>query len=541
MILTTGLRLPDEFVGPVKNLTALGLKLQEQALERYWSREGLQRVAAHSGQMWKLLDAEMPRSEEAYIPSRPRRCILESAGRILRSQAERKRIFELLMPLFNGRAKDAAKELYEELKEEGDQEKYGYLLNVAEQVAEFYSEHERLPRDFFELQRKPEPKRFAYTLAPDDGPEDGQAIRYRIEGDKLAGEVKLPAVAEPRSEKDWRWLPFSVELPAEFREKLAAGGVLCAPDLRLKVKPDGELIALLDVKVEVPEEKPSGDPDCGLAVDWGLRKLVTCTAVSKERQLTPPFFVFWRGLKAKLFRIREDIRRLQELRDRHEKGSAEWRAYNRKIAAAWQKYHRVQHALAHAVSAVLVLLAGIFGCRHIFVEWLVGLRGRKGRSKDLNWWITTTVRGLLFRLVKYKAKLAGIRVFMVPPGGTSRVCPRCLNVGKHVVSPRDKSEKESGSWFLCPSCGWQADRDYAGSLNVGRAGFKLAGPLFYTVGGAAEPFPSLKKGVMNPLGGAMIATTLGFWGYRRSVLLANVGKLALLVNRSLSIASPSLA
>ncbi|MGB9886503.1 MAG: hypothetical protein ACPLRW_05835 [Moorellales bacterium] len=151
MILTTGIRLPSEFVGLLKNLIALGLKLQEQALERYWSREGLEKVAAHSGQIWKLLDAEMSGPEDVYVPSRPRRCILESAGRILRSQAERKRVFELLMPLFNGKAKDAAKELYEELKEGGNQEKFGWLLNIAEQVAEFYGEHERLPRDFFEL------------------------------------------------------------------------------------------------------------------------------------------------------------------------------------------------------------------------------------------------------------------------------------------------------------------------------------------------------------------------------------------------------
>lgn len=538
MILTTGIRLPSEFVGPLKNLVALGLKLQERALERYWSREGLEKVAAHPGQIWKLLDAEMSRPAEIYVPSRPWRCVLESAGRILRSQAERKRIFELLMPLFNGKVKDAAKELYEKLKEEGSQEKFGYLFNVAEQVAEFYAGHERLPQDFFELQKRPEPKRFTCTLAPDDGPEDGQAIRYRIEGDSLVGEIKLPVVPEPRSEKDWRRLPFSVGLPQELLEKLAAGGSLCAPDLRLKVKPDGDLIAVLDVKVEVPEEGPSGDPGRGLAVDWGLRKLVTCTVVSRRGQLTPPFFVFWSGLKAKLFRIREDIRRLQDLRDRHDRGSAEWKAYNRKIAAAWQKYHRVQHALAHAVSALLALLARIFGCRYIFVEWLVTLRGRKGRSRDLNWWITTTVRGLLFRLVKYKAKLAGIRVFMVPPGGTSRICPRCLSTGKHVVSPRDKTEKESGSWFQCSSCGWQADRDYAGSLNIARAGFNLARPLSYMVGGAAEPFPPLKKGVMNSFGGAMIATTPGFSGYRRSVLLANIGKLVSLTNCDLSLASP---
>lgn len=541
MILTTSIRLPDEFVRPVKNLTALGMKLQEQALGHYWSLEGLEKVAAHSGQIWKLLDTEMSRPEDVYIPSRPWRCILESAGRILRSQAERKRIFEHLVPLFTGGARSAAEKLYEEFKAEGNQEKFGYLLNVAEQLAGFYVEHERLPQDFFEFQRKPEPKRFTYTLAPDDGPEDGQAIRYRLEGNRLAGEIKLPASPEPRSEKEWRWYSFSVELPDELQRKLIAGGSVCAPELRLKFKPDGRLIALLDVKVEVPEEEPSGDPSRALGVDWGLRKLVTCTVVSKNGQLTPPFFMFWSGLRAKLFRIREDIRKLQEERDRYEKGTPAWKEWNRKIAAAWQKYHRVQHALAHQVSTLLILLAKVFDCRYIFVEWLVTLRGRKGRNRDLNWWVSTAIRGLLFRLLKYKAKLFGLRVVMVPPGGTSRVCPRCLREGKHVVSPADKSERDSGSWFLCPSCGWQGDRDYAGSLNVGRAGLKLAGSVSYKVAGAAQPFPSLKKVAVNSSEGAMTATTLGFPGYRTGVLITNIGKLISLANSSLYLTPSSFA
>lgn len=426
-----------------------------------------------------------------------------------------------MVPFFTGGARNAAEKLYEEFKAEGNPEKFGYLLNVAEQLAEFYVEHERLPQDFFEFQRKPEPKRFTYTLAPDDGPENGQAIRYRLEGNRLAGEIKLPASLKPRSKKDWQWHPFSVKLPAELQEKLSAGGTVCAPDLRFKVKPDGRLIVLLDVKVEVPEEEPSGDSGRALSVDWGLRKLATCTVVSGNGQLTPPFFVFWSGLRAKLFRIREDIKILQEERDRYEKGTPGWKGYNRKIAAAWQKYHRIQHALVHQVSTLLVLLAKAFNCRYIFVEWLVTLRGKKGRSRDLNWWVSTAVRGLLFRLLRYKAKLAGIRVFTVPPGGTSRVCPRCLGAGKHVISPGDKTEKDSGSWFVCSSCGWQADRDYAGSLNIGRAGFNLARPVSYMVAGAALPFPS--RAASSEV---MAFTTLGFV---RSVFLVNTGCLAKLL------------
>lgn len=515
MILTTGLRLPDELVGPLKNLTALGLKLQEQVVEKYWSRDGLEKAAFHQGKVWKLLDTELLRPQDVYIPSRVWRCILESAGRLLRSMAERKRIFELLLPCFSVKAKDAAKELYDKLKEDGEQEKFGYLFNVAEAIGTFYAEHERLPRDFFELQKKPEPKKFTFTLAPDDGPEKGQVMRYKYNGEVLWGRVKLPTRPEPKSEKDWEWFSFEVRLPAELKKQLARGAGLCAPDLRLKVKPSGRLIALLDVKVEVPGEEPPGVDDRALGLDWGQRKFITGTVVSREGQLTPPFFIFWSALKAKLFRIRQQISFLQKVRGRYERKSPEWKKYNRIIASAWQKYHRIQHQLAHQVSSLLVLLARAFGCRYIFVEWLITLRGRKGRPKDLNWWVTTTVRGLLFRLLRYKARLLGIRVLTVPPGGTSCICPRCLEKGKHIKSPREPQEKDSGSWFVCPSCGYSADRDYVGSLNVGRVGFRLKRPLSYMVSGAAQPFPSQGASRRE----AMILTTLG---YIKSVFLANL-------------------
>lgn len=519
MILTTNLRLPDELVGPLKNLTDLGLKVQGQVLEKYWSHEGLEAVASSSGKVWKLLDTELSRPQDVYIPSRVWRCILESAGRVLRSIAERKRIFELLLPLFNGKAKDSAKKLFDELKENGEQEKFGYLFNVAETVANFYADHERLPQDFFELQKRPEPRKFTFTLAADDGKDTGQVMRYECDGEVLRGKVKLPTRPEPKSEKDWEWFSFETRLPQELKEKLAQGGRIHAPDLRLKCKPSGKLIALLDMKVEVPEEGPSGADDRALALDWGQRKLITGTVVSREGQLTPPFFVFWQALKAKLFRIRQQISRLQKIRDRHERKSPEWKRYNRMIASAWQKYHRIQHQLAHQVSNLLVLLAKVFGCRYIFVEWLVTLRGKNGRPKDLNWWVTTTVRGLLFRLLRYKARLLGIRVLQVPPGGTSSICPRCLEKGKHIKSPREPQEKNSGSWFICPSCKYSADRDYVGSLNVGRAGFKLKRPLSYRVSGAAQPFPS--QGASHKE--AMTFTTLG---YVKSVSLANLTALA---------------
>jgi len=66
LVLTTGIRLPGEFVGPLTNLVALGLQFKEQVLVRYRSPEGLEKVAAPSGQIWKLLDGEVSRPQDLY-------------------------------------------------------------------------------------------------------------------------------------------------------------------------------------------------------------------------------------------------------------------------------------------------------------------------------------------------------------------------------------------------------------------------------------------------------------------------------------------
>jgi transposase len=86
----------------------------------------------------------------------------------------------------------------------------------------------------------------------------------------------------------------------------------------------------------------------------------------------------------------------------------------------------------------------------------------------------TTIRGEIWRLLKYKSVLAGIRFRIIPPKDTSHTCPRC---GKRAQTFRSPSARSGvvdwGRWLRCGACGYNADRDYCASLNIARLGVTL--------------------------------------------------------------------
>ena len=120
-----------------------------------------------------------------YIPDRVWRCILELTGRTLRQQADRKRIFDLLRPMMprrpkaSSRSQDALRAVVDQCSEsisaDGSFERFSYLLNVSEQIANFYDRNERLPESYYDMQAAPGGSPFI-TFAGDDGGEKGRGV-----------------------------------------------------------------------------------------------------------------------------------------------------------------------------------------------------------------------------------------------------------------------------------------------------------------------------------------------------------------------------
>ena len=123
--------------------------------------------------------------------------------------------------------------------------------------------------------------------------------------------------------------------------------------------------------------------------------------------------------------------------------------------------------------------------------------------RTINWKVNTTIRQLIWRKLDYKASRYALQTKQVWPRGSSPECPRCGKLGHTCQSPEHPQSTPYGHWFCCPNpaCGFNADRDYVASLNVGRRALLedypsdektdvVCQPASYMGAGAALPFPS---------------------------------------------------
>ncbi len=495
------LRLPDELQVPGQALLAFSLPAMQSVVDKLWSH--LPQIAQIKGKhIWKPLEAQLTRP--ASTPSRLWRCVVEGAGRTLRAQADRLALFDRLRPLLDDAALDDPNKLLSlayDLRAElsGDFEKLGYVVNLLEQIADFYAEHERLPLSYFDLQPKPHLKTPWLTLAADDGADKGQVYTLRVEQNHLILSFKYP------QEGTWLWTP---EMSFPLPECLEPDTML-APTLRLKkVKGEAPLV-VLDFIIEDPAPPAQPTADNILAFDWGVRRLITFVILNRQgEQLAPPTFVDIGGLAGKQARLRNQIDHLKAKRAKlrkRDRGQVE-----AEIAACWRKYRAVNEALAHFAANLLLIIALVWNCNLIAGEWLKSLKARKRKNhnhfpkvRTLNWRVNTTIRQLIWRKLAYRAKRFALGTTQVWPRGTSHECPRCGGPGVTCKSPEHCESNRFGHWFCClnPACAFNGDRDYVAALNIGRRALiesypseakadEVCQPTSYRGVGAALPLPS---------------------------------------------------
>lgn len=422
----------------------------------FYQRDTLDLLGDGLKKAYKLLESRTPSPWNTRIPSRVNRGILEVAGRILRTVNARRKLFDLLVQTF-GQSPSAWS--YKKLIEQQQiYIKSQYITNIAEQTKNFFLAQDEYPQDFLQLQTAPTLHDPMITYAPDDG----QAIRMEKNGDHLDLSLKVLVAGTSKGKPEWEWVKLAVPLPP-----FLWSGPALAPDLRL-ANIHGQLLPVLDYKIQIEGAKKQTTPYF-LTVDWGVRKLITLGVFDKQgQQVCPPVFLQFEPVQKKLQRLRNEIDRLKAQRDSLPQNSSLWKKYNREIAKRWRKFRAIQKELAHLASNVIVLIAQIYNCSEIYVEWLKSLKSHK-YSHNLNWLINTTVREAIYTRVAYKASLLGIALKRpVQPYGTSQYCPRCGKHGIHTKSPNLTAELKSGGWFWCLSCGFNADRDYVACCNLAR-------------------------------------------------------------------------
>ncbi len=492
-ILSFPMRLPDAMQAEALRLLDASRSAINQIIIELFPQLDLF-VGDRAGPAWKQVESHLlTRSGHG---NRQERCEMEQAGRILRAQASRKQVFQTILPLLSEglirpaeekrparkdhtQIKEQVRALRTQMHEAGeDVDTFMAMSNLIEQACNRYLQTGAFPTTYEELQATPVLSVGHLTFAGDDGMKAGQTYRARLE---IAHFCDL----QTRQEHQHASIALRLRTPDE-QGKWAWGAWSDAITL------PPTIFAYLRQ---------------GVGFDWGVRSLITISILEKPegdepyRQVSRPVFLDTGGIDGRQARLRREIDRLRACRARYVLAVKQaliareeqeiplpahfpgWQKrvseYEARIKQCWKTYERCNRELAHLASNVLILLALVYGCRLICGENLTTLktegRGRGVRGRFRNWRNNSTVRGELWRTLKYKCHLLGMRARQVEPRGTTHTCPHCHQPAKTFASSAPSDRKKAikwGAWLCCsnPDCLWNGARDYAASVNIARLG-----------------------------------------------------------------------
>jgi len=119
------------------------------------------------------------------------------------------------------------------------------------------------------------------------------------------------------------------------------------------------------------------------------------------------------------------------------------------------KERRKVELVLHEVSKYIVELAEKNNSIIVLGD-LKGIRSQKSKGKRLNRIVNSFPFNKLSFFIEYKAHLRGIAVVKVKEDYTSKTCSRCEEEGKRL----------NQGLFKCSHCGYQANADYNGAMNI---------------------------------------------------------------------------
>lgn len=490
----------------LERLLSITQEAGQVLLAALWSEDWLYKLGGNNIPAYKVVgEDKVVLAREGlvlYLPSRIRRGIAEQVGRTLRSQSLRLQCFEDVRAIAL------------------DVELAGHLNELTRQVdgtlRTLYNKQYRwgLIRQTLQLLRKwqfkfgldislvnytdlvhPLLQTAILPYAGDDGAATGQTIQYKATTAKLTYTIKVPLKPLPLTKMDWGWLTETLRIPQKIRKRLkrALTPNPHQPELRFFTLKGGLQLPILQFSWEYEPVKArlsvtSARKDRVLAVDVGLVNLTTSVVGQAGSQITPP--IFFKQLHPQLQKIERIYTLLAHLQGKLTRYPASLPGQTHRkveLTRLYAKLNRLRKTHLYAIVKELLQQATRYGCHWIVLEDLQRYTPPKGHY-DLSRRLSNWMRGRLITTLKNKTALLGITVDLVPAYWTSSYCPRCGSKGLKVTTTTSITSNPSGRCFHCSSCGYRADRDYIGALNVYRV-FLLpkqqrntlphAKPLFY--------------------------------------------------------------
>ena len=273
----------------------------------------------------------------------------------------------------------------------------------------------------------------------------------------------------------WRWQDHTVSIWT-VNGRLRIPFVCGERQLELLQRRQGESdlgwykgMFFLSATCQVDEPKPV-DVEGALGVDLGISNI----AVDSDGQVHSA---------SQINNLRHHHRRLRA--KRQTKGS---HSAKRKLKRLSGKEHRFAQDTNHCISKKLVAKAKDTH-RAIALEDLEGIRSRvtvrRSQRATLHSWAFYQLR----TFVTYKAKRAGVPVFLVDPRNTSRTCPACGHV--------DQTNRPTQSKFSCVVCGFAGLADHIAAINIGRRAVVNPPIVARDVANASLPLELRQSAVTN--------------------------------------------
>jgi IS605 OrfB family transposase len=237
---------------------------------------------------------------------------------------------------------------------------------------------------------------------------------------------------------------------------------------------DDKMMLWISKKISKPQPYQPRDV---IAVDINERKIVYGDdRINKERDTKIDEAHRWK-LLAESLQKRYSSTRYPAWRRR--------KAILNRIRSYHRKARNILEDWARKTSPRIVELAKKLGYA-IAREDLTGLINslRKIKNKDHRTKLIIMGYKRLGKWIDWQAEKHGVPLAIVKPNGTSSECPKC-----------DSKLEENGYRRLkCPRCGFEADRDIIGKLNIRRRALKILG----ISGGVLAPLTAPQMTDVNP-------------------------------------------
>lgn len=484
--LSLPVRLPVEDQLQYNRLGDLTKRVANHVIQRYWTPAHLSGISESAYQALNYFDERQAFSTlDLYLPSRIKRCLLQKVGETLRSHADKRDAFQTIrsiLPTHKIR-RIHTRQIKETLWDAGDYLSSGYVDSLIGQLNAYYDRHGEYPESYFDVQDCPEYERGVLPYSADDGPTNGQAVKYDYDRDAqtLTIELKTPDTLEPEAHSDWTWTEYELLGYDAFHDLLYHGD-LSAPSFHpTETKTDRTYYELL-FAVDVERTEKPDTVDTVLAIDGGLRKDATAVVITSEGdQLSRPYFIQNKE-RERMQRLHRERHNLNAQLDHLRRQGCDHTYRFKHIQSEYQRVNNKlvnkREQLVHDVANQVLALALVYGVDGIVHEDLRSLSPPRGEGV-LSWELSKWARRAIIEKIEYRAHIAGLHLEQVYPRGTSRSCPRCGSTGHTTASPDHTHEVWWGGHFRCDNtrCGFQGDRDYVGAVNVARVFFSNSGSL----------------------------------------------------------------